>query len=116
MTSNLRTLSWAGGQFSVYLFHSARRLGGTVKSSQKVYQFNVKKDLTSTSFVLMDAKPVEFLGMKCIRGKHRPMKESFWTNGNIIYIPFEMITSVVEFDSYEAYREAVKRFNEEKIK
>jgi hypothetical protein len=87
-----------------------------VESSQKVYQFNVKKDLAGTSYVLMDATSVEFLGMKCVRGKHRPLKEAFWTNGNIIYIPVEMISSVVEFESYDAYRDAVKRFNEEKMK
>jgi hypothetical protein len=86
-----------------------------VERTQKVYQFFVKKDLSDASYVLMDATHVEFLGMKCIRGTNRPAKESWWTNGNTVYIPVEMICSVIEFDSYDAYREALKRWHESKL-
>ena len=69
------------------------------------------------SYFLTDAAPDEFMGMRCIKGTFRlPRRSSHWLGSRTMYIPLDKILFVSEYESYEAYLEAITRHDEEQSK
>jgi hypothetical protein len=84
--------------------------------SGKVYQIYVRGE-ADAGYLLEDVSREDFMGMPCIKGTYRSNKsDSHWMAGKVTYVPFESVSLVTEYDSIEAYRDALKRFYEEKSK
>jgi hypothetical protein len=82
------------------------------------YLVHVRGRTEGESYLLSDAARGEFMGVACIRGIYRPPNKSpsHWMAGRVTYIPLENILLVTEYDSFEAYCDALKRHYHEKIK
>jgi hypothetical protein len=66
------------------------------------------------SFVLSEVENTEFLGGRCIRGRLRYSGQNHFMAEKLMYVPVERVITATEYESYEAYREAVKRHYAEK--
>jgi hypothetical protein len=66
------------------------------------------------SYVLKELEGVEFMGIRCIKGIHIPVKDSNWTNGKTVYIPVDNVSTITEFPSYEDYKDRIKKFYTDK--
>lgn len=64
------------------------------------------------SYVLGELSNVSFLSVNCLKGKQI---EKGWMEGKTVYVPIDKVKSIVEFNSYEEYLAAVKKFNEENV-
>jgi hypothetical protein len=85
--------------------------------STKVYQVYIAANTESASYLLADATREEFMGVPCIKGTYRPhTSSSHWLAGQVIYIPLDKVLTVIEYESFEAYRDALKRHYDEKSK
>jgi hypothetical protein len=88
-----------------------------IAMSGKAYLVHVHGRTEGESYLLADATREEFMGVACIKGTYRPNKStSHWMAGRVTYIPLEKVLLVTEYDSFEAYCEALKRHYEEKSK
>jgi hypothetical protein len=85
--------------------------------SGKAYLVHVRGRAEGESYLLADASRAEFMGVACIRGIYQPNKStSHWMAGRTTYIPLENVLLVTEYDSFDAYCDALKRHYEEKSK
>ena len=66
------------------------------------------------TFVLTEVEKAEFLEGPCIKGRLRYSGQAHFMSDKVMYLPVERVITVTEYDSYEAYREAVKRHYAEK--
>ena len=85
--------------------------------SGKVYLVFVGGQGEGASYLLSDASSEEFMGMRCIKGTYRVFASAYhWMEGRVTYVPVSKILLVTEYESFEAYRDSLKRHYEEKAK
>lgn len=85
--------------------------------SSKAYLVYVRGQTGGESYLLSDATREEFMGVPCIKGTYRPnTSTSHWMAGRVTYIPLDKVLFLTEYESFEAYRDALKRHYEEKSK
>ena len=86
-------------------------------SNKKIYLIYVRGQTDGASYLLADCMRQEFMGIPCIKGTYRSNKSAaHWMAGRATYIPLDSVVLVTEFDSFEAYRQMLKRHYEEKAK
>jgi hypothetical protein len=61
------------------------------------------------TYVMTDLENTDFMGERCIKGRLRYSGSAHFMSDKVMYIPLERVNTVTEYESYEAYREAVKR-------
>jgi hypothetical protein len=83
---------------------------------KKVHLVYVTGGLHGESYLLLNATQETFMGMRCIRGLYASPSKWHFIVDRIIRIPYEHVQVIVEYDSYEAYKDALKRHYEEKSK
>ena len=84
-------------------------------SNKKIYLVYVRGQTDGASYLLVDCKRQEFMGTACIKGTYRSSKSAnHWMAGRVTYIPLDSVVLVTEFDSFEAYREMMRRYYEGK--
>ena len=85
--------------------------------SSKAYLVYLRGQIENESYVIADVSREEFMGIPCIKGTYRPnTSPSYYMAGRTIYIPLDKVLYVMEYESLDAYREAVKRHYEGKAK
>ena len=86
-------------------------------SKKKAYLVYVTGGSAGESYLLTDATTETFMGMKCICGFYAlPGANWHFIADRIIRIPCERVQLIVEYDSHEAYKDAIKRHYDEKSK
>jgi len=90
-----------------------KRVGGGMGDSSsggKTYLVCVAfmADGNPCTYVVNDVENVEFMGRPCIKGRLRYSGSSHFMSERVIYIPHERVISATEYESYEAYKEAIK--------
>lgn len=86
-------------------------------SNKKVYLIYVRGQTDGASYLLANCQRQEFMGVACIKGTYRSNKSAnHWMAGRVTYIPLDSVVLVTEFDSFEGYREMMRRYYEEKVK
>jgi hypothetical protein len=75
----------------------------------KAYLVYVAGKTAGESYLLSDVSREEFMGVACIKGTYRhPSSSAHWMAGRTIYVPLEKVLMVTEYDSHDAYKEALK--------
>ena len=86
-------------------------------SRNKAYLVYIAGGSEHESYLLLDAKPATFMGVRCVSGMYRTPGSSYhWLADRIMHIPLERILHIVEYDSLADYRDAVKRHYQERAK
>jgi hypothetical protein len=81
------------------------------KTSATVYLVYLS---ANESYALTDMTQETFMGTKCIRGSHGTPNTWHFTANRTIHIPCDRIHFIVEYDSRNAYINALKRHHLEK--
>ncbi len=66
------------------------------------------------TYVMNEVESVEFMERPCLRGRLRYSGSTHFMSDKVIYVPLERVISATEYESNEAYRDAVKRHWAEK--
>ena len=57
------------------------------------------------------------MGVPCLKGTyHHPSSTTHWLDSQTMYVPLDKVLMVTEYDSYEAYKDALKRCYEAQAK
>ncbi|MFT3786814.1 MAG: hypothetical protein QM770_11715 [Tepidisphaeraceae bacterium] len=89
----------------------------TTPASKKVYLVYVTGGSPGESYLLTDATTETFMGMNCIRGFYElPNAKWHFIAERTIRIPYARVQMIVEYDSIDTYKQAVKRHYDEKTK
>jgi len=85
---------------------------GAVNSGAKVDALVVKKVYAvylgaTSSYVLQDIEPVEFNGIKCLKGEHVNIS---WIKNKVVYIPVDKVSLIVEYNSVEEFKQTISTF------
>lgn len=82
-------------------------------STTKAYLIYVAGKSAGESYLLCDVSRDEFMGVPCIKGTYRhPSSTTHWLASKTMYVPLEKILMVTEYESHEAYKDALKRHYE----
>jgi hypothetical protein len=65
------------------------------------------------SYVLEAVEGVDFNGVKCLKGRHADIS---WARGKICYIPIDQISTIVEYDSLQQYKEDIEKYRNQQLK
>ena len=65
------------------------------------------------SYTLEGVEGVDFKGVKCLKGRHSDIT---WAKGKMCYIPVDKISAIMEFDSFEQYKEDIQKFRDQQLK
>src|SRR5215467_9048950 len=85
------------------------------KTPAKAYLVYVTGGSESASYLLTDATLETFMGLRCIRGFYgSPGAKWNFIADRVVRIPCDRVQLIVEYDSYQAYKDAIKRHYEEK--
>lgn len=79
----------------------------------KIYLIYLESATQGRSYVLEAVEPVEFKGVKCLKGRHADIT---WVKDRICYIPVDKISTIVEYDSLEQYKQDIQKFREAQLK
>ena len=83
----------------------------------KAYLVYVVGGSDGESYLLTDATTETFMGMRCNRGFYGcPQANWHFIAHRIVRIPCERVQMIIEYDTYESYRDAVRKHYEEKSK
>ena len=83
----------------------------------KAYLVYVTGGSEGQSYLLTNATQETFMGMRCIRGFYGPPSGKWhFIADRVVRIPCDRVQLIVEYDSYQTYKDAVRRHYEEKSK
>ncbi|MGA2604350.1 MAG: hypothetical protein ABSG14_08990 [Verrucomicrobiia bacterium] len=68
---------------------------------------------TRSSYALEGVEAVDFNGVKCLKGRHVDMT---WAAGKTCYIPVDRIDSIVEYESFDQYKQNLHEYQENRLK
>ena len=77
----------------------------------KAYLIHVVGKTGGESYLLYGVSREEFMGVPCIKGTYlHPSSTTHWLASKTMYVPLENIQMVTEYESQEAYQEALKQY------
>jgi hypothetical protein len=78
---------------------------------QKMYlvYFSDDKD---AAYELVNLEVVDFNGIKCLKGKQVDIS---WVKNTIVYVPVDKIKSVVEYESFQKYKDALDEYSKKRM-
>ena len=94
-----------------------RARGRAKAGAGQAYLIFVTGGAESEQYLLTDVASEEFMGERCIRGYYEtPGGRQHYMSRRVFRIPLARIQLIIEYESRDAYRDAVKRHYEEKSK
>jgi hypothetical protein len=79
----------------------------------KAYLIYVAGGKPGESYLLSDVSREDFLGVPCVKGTYRhPSSTTHWLAGQTMYVPVDKVLMVTEYESHDAYKDALKRHYE----
>ena len=86
-------------------------------STTKAYLVFVSGNTAGESYLLCDVSREEFMGVPCIKGTYRhPSSATHWLSAKPMYVPLDKVLLITEYESHEAYQDALKRHYETQSK
>ena len=86
-------------------------------NTTKAYLVYVAGLRAGESYLLCDVSREEFLGAPCIKGTYwHPSSTTHWLASQTIYVPLDKVLMVAEYESHDAYKDAMKRHYESQPK
>lgn len=82
----------------------------------KAYLVHVSGGSDAQSYLLMGVTQETFMGMRCIRGFYGSRSKSHFMADRVVHVPCDRVHLIVEYDSHEAYKDALRKHDKEKSK
>jgi hypothetical protein len=77
-----------------------------------VYMVVVGDRGNGTNYAVADLEPVEFMGLRCLKGRFFSIDPRHFMADRVACFPVEKVLLITEYESMAAYQEAARRHRE----
>jgi len=81
-------------------------------TSGAVYTIYVGTHGDGAGYVLENVDAVDFKGVKCLKGSHVNLT---WARGKVCYVPVDKIDLIMEFASFDAYKNEIREHRDNEL-